>query len=240
MPKIFCEDRQQDKFLIKGEDAHHLIRVCRISIDQQIIIGMADGTEYLCVICAVEQNQVTARIIQNIQNTAEPSISVTLYQALPKADKFELIIQKSVEIGVTEIVPVLTKRCVSRPNDAAIDKKAARWNKISKSAAEQSGRGIIPTIRMPISFAQAVEQLDDYDKNLLFYEKGGVPLSQGMDLSRKRVSIWVGPEGGFEEREIMLATEYGVQLTTLGNRILRCETAPLVALSVLMHVTDNL
>ena len=171
----------------------------------------------------------------------EPTVFVTLFQALPKQDKLESIIQKSVELGVSEIVPVLTKRCISRPEPQQFNKKIDRMIKISESAAKQSGRGIIPEISGIISFDKCLEEITKCDMPLICYEKdGGVRLSSLDFNGIKTVGILIGPEGGFDQSEAESAVKAGARQIYLGNRILRCETAPLAAVSVIMSLTGNM
>ena len=171
---------------------------------------------------------------------SEPGINLTLFQAVPKLDKLEFIIQKSVELGVNRIVPVLTRRCVSRPTEKDFAKKLVRYQKIALEAAKQSGRGIIPEVAPMISFSEALEQMKQTDVPLMLYEQGGVRFSEAGLTNTGSVSILIGSEGGFDESEVLKADEAGIKRIWLGDRILRCETAPLVAVSLTMFLTGNL
>ena len=159
----------------------------------------------------------------------------------PKLDKLEHIIQKSVELGVTRIVPVLTRRCVSRPKEKDFAKKLVRLNKIAEEAAKQSGRGIIPEVLPIVSWKNAVDMMEKLDVTALLYEeKGGCAFSD-IDFSDVRsVGLVVGSEGGFDAEEVDMANSENVKRVWLGNRILRCETAPITALSILMFLTNNM
>ena len=150
----------------------------------------------------------------------------------------EWIIQKAVELGISEVVPVLTERCISRPDEKSMEKKLLRWQKIAVEAAKQCGRSRIPTVCPLMSFSQAVQALGSMEKGLFLYEKGGLPLKKALCAPAAQIGIFVG-EGGFSSEEAHLAQEVGATCTSLGNRILRCETAPLAALSAILYETDN-
>ena len=170
----------------------------------------------------------------------EPSIYVTLYQSLPKFDKMDLIVQKAVELGVSEIVPVLTKRCISRPDEKSIGKKILRWQKISKEASKQSRRGRIPKIGDLISLESAVKESNKSQVSMVFYELMGKKIGDIIKDTPKTISIFVGPEGGFDKDEILKMSSYNIKSATLGRRILRTETAPIAALSIIMYETGNM
>ena len=165
---------------------------------------------------------------------------LTLFQAMPKSDKMELIVQKAVELGAAEIVPVLTERCVSRPDEKSLEKKRQRWQKIALEAAKQSGRGTIPTIGEALSFKGCIERMKLSDRSFMCYEKGGESLSAENLSGAKSIGLLIGSEGGFEQREADFAAENGIILTGLGKRILRCETAPIAAISIIMSLTGNM
>lgn len=167
-------------------------------------------------------------------------VKVTLYQALPKGDKFKNIIQKSVELGVSEIVPVLTRRCVYRPTKSDFSKKIERFNKITESAAKQSGRGIIPQVTEMLTLKEAVESMKENDINLILYENGGERFSADMLKNAKKIGVFIGSEGGFDEEEVELVKSQNATPIWLGERILRCETAPLAAITIIMHLTGNM
>ena len=169
----------------------------------------------------------------------EPDVFVTLFQALPKGDKMDYIVQKCVELGVSRIVPVLSARCVSRPDQKSLKKKRERWQKIALQAAMQSRRGIIPEVADCVSFPQAVALAEENEKNVFFYELGGDSVKEILKEKPKTAGMFIGSEGGFEAEEASLALAHGAQAATLGKRILRAETAPLAALSVIMYQTDN-
>lgn len=239
MPKFFCEEKDEKNLYITGEDAKHISRVLRMQEGDPLFACM-DGYDYEGTITSLEDGCVTIRIISQNPNESEPSVNATLYQAMPKGEKFDLIVQKAVELGITRIVPVLTKRCVSRPDQKAIDKKLTRWQRIAKEAAKQSGRGIIPRVDPMVSYREALEQLSGHETALLFYEGGGQRINDILQPGYKDIGLMVGSEGGFEDSEIELAVQMGIPRATLGRLILRCETAPLAALAIIMNLTQNI
>ena len=239
MPRFFLEAIDKNMPVITGEDARHISRSLRMRPGEELTVCSC-GTDHQCEIVRITEDSVFLKIKSQQLCAAEPTIAVTLYQAIPKLDKLEHIIQKSVELGVTEIVPVLTRRCVSRPKEKDFSKKLERLNKIALSAAKQSGRGIIPTVDDMISFDRALERMTQESScPLMLYEEGGVRFSE-VDTQKESYSLMIGSEGGFDPSEAEKARNAGVTPIWLGNRILRCETAPLTALSILMYITKNL
>ncbi len=247
MPRFFVENDKIDLIsgtvTLTGENASHISLSLRMRIGETITVcDSSNQFDYVCEICGITKDGVTARIITSGQNNSEPDVCVTLFQALPKGDKMELVIQKSVELGVHEIVPVITDRCVSRPDEKSLARKLGRWNKISLEAAMQSGRGRVPRVSEPVSFEDAVSRIRQADIGFLCYEK-----QQGSSLnsiiSNKNahsIAFFVGPEGGISEHDAEYARDRGVTLVGLGERILRTETAPLCVLSGIMFLTDNM
>jgi len=239
MPKFFDDTFSPEKPVLTGEHLRHIGFALRMKPQERLTI-CACGTDYECEITEITQEAVFLAVLSSAPCCAEPTISVTLFQALPKADKFEQIIQKSIELGVTEIVPVLTRRCISRMSSGDFQKKLPRYQKIAQAAAQQSGRGIIPAVAPLHSLEQAAERMIALEVPLVLYEgEGGISFS-AVRSDAKSYGICIGSEGGFDPAEIELLTGKGVQSVWLGKRILRCETAPLTALSVLMFHTGNL
>jgi 16S rRNA (uracil1498-N3)-methyltransferase len=185
-------------------------------------------------------------VIEAKKSGAEPSLEVTLYQALVKSDKFDFIVQKCTELGVSRIVPVQTDRCISKPDDSSLSKKIVRWNKIAKEAAMQSGRGVVPVVEDAVSFDEALEAIGKSDCGFLCYENSPhVPIDEIYNGCKKKKEVktaafLVGPEGGISDREAEKAREAGVILASLGPRILRTETAPLCVMSSLMLMSGNM
>lgn len=240
MPRFFVDDKPQNGTLsVFGEDARHIARSLRMAIGEKITV-CSNGTDYLCELKKISDTAVLCEVISE-ESSREPSITLTLFQALPKQDKLELIIQKAVELGACEVVPVMTKRCVARPEKGQFDKKLERLGRISLEAAKQSGRGIIPQVSGIITFEECLERLKACDLSLICYEKqGGKRLSE-IDFSGvKTVGVFIGSEGGFEAAEAEKAVSAGAVPIWLGDRILRCETAPLAAISIIMSLTGNI
>lgn len=237
MPRFFLEKMNTETPVITGTDARHIGFSLRTK-PGEILTVCAGGTDYKCSINRITEDAVFLDILESRLCAAEPSIDLTLYQAVPKLDKLETIIQKSVELGASKIVPVLTRRCISRPKDFA--KKLERLNKIALEAAKQSGRGIIPEVMPIIDFKTAVSQMSETDCPVMLYEEGGVRFSQLETDGKKSFSLLIGSEGGFDPEEAEYAKNAGINTVWLGERILRCETAPLTAISILMFITKNL
>lgn len=228
---------------ITGGDVNHIKNVLRMHTGEEIMILDGNGMEYRCEIEAIS-DEILARILEAKKTEAELSVRLLLFQGLPKKDKMELIIQKAVELGVSEIIPVLTKRTIVKLEDKKKEqKKLERWQAIAEAAAKQSGRGIIPKVCETVKFSEAVKQAETLEEALIPYE-----LAEGMDEARERIrglhgkktiGIFIGPEGGFEEGEIALAVKSGIHPITLGKRILRTETAGLCILSVIMFELEQ-
>lgn len=239
MSRFFVAPFDGDTAVIHGQDAHHIARVLRMQVGDSVTLCDAHGLDYMCEITSISTDEVSLRVCDRVPSATEPTTAVTLYQGLPKSEKMEWIIQKCVEIGITRIVPVAMSRCVVKLNGVDGEKKRVRWQKIAAGAAEQSGRGIVPEIAAPISFDAMLSALKE-EYAVTFYEGGGVSLSTLVGEDTRQVSIVIGPEGGFSLEEIEKLRQNGAHIATLGKRILRCETAPLVALSVIMQLSGNI
>ena len=239
MPHFFVDEEiESSEYSLFGEDGRHIAKSLRMKQGENLTLCSPSGTVHNCVVEKVEGDFVGVRILSSEQSETEPSVKVTLYQALPKGDKMEFIIQKAVEIGVTEIVPVISSRCVSRPDQKSLSKKLLRWQKIAKQAAMQSGRGIVPKVKDAVPFEKGVENAKG--EKVIFYELGGESVKDILSDKQKEISIFIGSEGGFSSDEVDLVLKNGGRKATLGKRILRAETAPLVALTVIMYETNNL
>ncbi len=238
MPKFFCEGFSKEKSYITGEDASHIIRSLRMKQGEQLFVNDLAGTLFDCVISDISNDTVYLEITGECSDDTEPDVNVTLFQCLTKGDKFEGIVQKCVELGVKTVVPVLSSRCVSRPDEKSLRKKIERYNKISLSAAKQSGRGCIPEIKEAVTFGKMCESLKEFDSSVFLYEGGGDEI--GNVVKGKNIAVIIGPEGGFDISEVERAKENGAVPATLGKRILRTETAPIAALSVIMYITGNM
>ena len=226
--------------IIRGRDAEH-VRVLRLRPGEDLIICDAQGTDYKCRLVSAEPDKVEAEVIEVVPCPAEPSVAVTVLCGLPKGDRTDYIIQKCVEAGAGEIVFFLSNRCVARPE--APEKKLERWQRIAEEAAKQSGRGIIPTVSWAGEFAEALNIANQKELKIFLYETGereGLDSVLGANTGAKRVALMTGPEGGFAPFEADLARIVGLHVCSMGERILRCETAPVVATTAVMYATGNL
>lgn len=239
MPRFFLEELDESDVVITGPDARHIGLALRMRVGDMLTV-CAYGQDYECRIRSITPEEVHLEVCSHAVCAAEPTVSLTLYQAIPKGDKLEQIIQKAVELGAVRIVPVLTRRCVSRPKPAEFAKKLPRLQKIAVSAAKQAGRGILPEIAPMLSFGEACREIQQADKAILLYEGGGLRFSEVNLLDCHQIALIVGSEGGFDPEEARQFQEQGAVPVWLGERILRCETAPLTAISILMHLTGNL
>ncbi len=226
------EELASEYITLTGENAQHA-KVLRLKSGEQLLLCDGQGREALC---RVEEDGAL-KILERRDSVAEPGVKVSVYMAFPKAEKLEHVIQKATELGAYEILAFPSARCISRPDEKSLKKKLERWQKIAASAAEQSGRGRIPQVLTLGSYQEALQRAKNADLALLFYENERATTLQ-MALKAKpygTVSLLTGPEGGLEEAEVQKAMDAGLQVCTLGKRILRCETAPLCALSAVMY-----
>ena len=230
------EEFQPDFIVLTGENAKHA-KVLRLKNGEEVLVCDGQGRECLCTVSDVSEGQIGLVVQRQQESDAEAAVRVSIYMAFPKGDKLEHVIQKATELGAAEIVAFPSGRCVSRPDDKSLKKKLERWQKIAASAAEQSGRGVIPEVIVLGSYAEALKRAAQADKAILFYEnEQTVTLRMSLcDGEYKSVSLLTGPEGGLESSEVEKARQAGLDICTLGKRILRCETAPLCALSAVMY-----
>ena len=250
MPKFFIKTenlKENEEIWITGSDVNHIKNVLRKKIDDKINICNSDTQKnYECVIKNIEENKIVCKILDEVKSLAESNLNITIFQGLPKSDKMELIIQKSTELGVKAIVPVITKRTVIKLKDKDKQNKIDRWRKIAEVAAKQSGRDIIPTIENIINITDI--KFDDYDKILVLYEneekisiKDEIEQLKNDNKEELNIGIVIGPEGGFAESEIeQLRLNQNVSVVTLGKRILRTETVALVVSGILMYELGDL
>jgi len=240
MPRFFINYVPEERVVITGEDGRHITRSLRMQPGERLILCDSIGTDYNCEIESIADGEVTVRVLDFCKTVAEPSVNVTVYQGLPKADKMDSIVQKAVETGAVRIVPVMTARCVSKPDEKAAAKKIERWQKISQEAAKQSGRGVIPQVGALVNYRSAIKEAAQNGEIILFFEGGGQSISQLVSSETKNLAIFIGPEGGFEQAEVDFALQNGGKIGTLGARILRTETAPVAALAAIMLSTGNM
>lgn len=239
MQKLFVDYINGEKISLDEEQSRHIAKSLRMRVGDMITVCDGAGNDYGCIIEEITKDTVTLSVCYMQASDTEPSLKVSLYQGVPKSDKMEDIIQKCVELGIYEITPVLTKRSVSRPDEKQAKKKQARYNKIALEAAQQSGRGIVPSVNEMVSFKNAVAQCNA-DLKIIFYEGGGESLKALLTQNVKSVAMFIGPEGGFEKNEVEAVLESGGVNATLGKRILRTQTAPVAALSAMMMLTGNM
>lgn len=243
MPRFFIteENFENGKIVVRGEDANHISHSLRMKISEKLTLCDLHNLEYECEIEAIDSQKVTLKVLSEKMSEAEPTVDVHLFQALPKGDKAELIIQKCVELGVKKITFFLSSRCISRPDMKSFEKKLERYNKISQSAAKQCSRAYVPEIAGLISFEQAAEKALEYENSFLCYEcEPHLPLGDIIKSESKSFAVIIGSEGGFERAEAEYAFEKGIALASLGKRILRTETAPICVLSAIMFSTGNM
>ncbi len=239
MPRFFLDIPDTEQTItITGQDARHIAGSLRMRTGDTLTVCNGHGTDFDCVITAADNEQVALAVTDRRRTASEPTVEVTLYQGLPKGDKLEWIIQKAVELGVTRIVPVVTSRSIAKSSPRE-EQKTARRQKIADEAAGQSGRGILPAVEPPISFSDAARRMAK-ERTVVFYECGGAPLKEILSDPPKTLSLFIGPEGGIAPEELETLLENGAAVATLGPRILRCETAPLAALSAVMTLTGNM
>ena len=248
MYQFFVEPDQIDvvgkSVIIRGTDVNHIKNVLRMRPGEEVAVSNGiDGKEYRCGILSLEEDCVRLELRFIKEDGVELPAKIYLFQGLPKADKMELIIQKAVELGAFQVIPVAMKRCVVKLDEKKADTKIKRWQGIAEAAAKQSKRGVIPTVAPVMSYAQAVKMASEMDLKLVPYE-----LAEGMEQTKQliesvkpgqQIAIFIGPEGGFDPEEIRIATEAGIQPITLGKRILRTETAGFTTIAWLMYQLEN-
>lgn len=242
MYQFFVEPSQiQDKrIVITGNDVNHIKNVLRMKIGEEIAVSNGiDGKEYRCGIEELGEDQIVCTLRFIKEDGVELASQIYLFQGLPKADKMELIIQKAVELGVHEVIPMATKRCVVKLDEKKAVSKINRWQGIAEAAAKQSKRGVVPQVHSVMNMKEAVAYAGEMEVRLIPYE-----LAEDMAHTKQlieqvkpgqKVAIFIGPEGGFEEAEVQMALEAGIEPITLGRRILRTETAGFTILSWLMY-----
>ena len=230
---------KENEIIITGTDVNHIKNVLRMKSGEEVQISDGNNKKYLCEIVSMTGEEVHVALKEELTADTELPSNIYLFQGLPKSDKMELIVQKAVELGVFEIIPVATKRAVVKLDDKKAVKKVERWNGIAESAAKQSGRNIVPKVNEVMSYEEAIRYAKALDIILIPYE-----LAEDMNQTRQviegitpgqSVGIFIGPEGGFDASEVEYAITQGAEAITLGKRILRTETAGLTTLSILMY-----
>lgn len=249
MPRFFIEPQEVqpgDIITVGGEDARHISYSLRAKPGEEYVLCDACNYEYHCKITGITSDAVNFKLVEKKPCEAEPDVKVTLFQALIKGDKFDAVVQKAVEMGVYEIVPVISDRCVSRPDEKQLEKKIERWRKISKSAAMQCARSYVPDVTEAVTFEKCLDMISGADCGFICYEAEphepmkDIFLKSSAKIRAKTYSFFVGPEGGISPVEAEKARQSGIPLASLGKRILRTETAPLCVISSIMFYSDNL
>ncbi len=255
MTRLFTDEilpENQETYTFTGDDAHYLSDVLRMQTGESLILCDGARTDFTGLISALSHDSVTVSLIHRELNQTEPPYQAILYQGIVKGDKMDWIIQKGVELGVSAVVPVICSRSISKLEGKDIAKKLARWQKIAEEASRQCGRGHIPQVMPPISFAKAIQQsVEKSDLVFLPWEgEKSCPLSTVLERflehqpqsggTRPKISFFIGPEGGFDPKEIDLSLQTGVSTVTLGRRILRTETAGLAVLSMLIYRLERM
>lgn len=233
---VNAEELNKDFLVLTGENATHA-KVLRLKPGEKVTLSDGNGQECICTISDISAGQVSLVVNSRQQASSEPAVRASVYIAFAKGDKLEHVIQKATELGAYEIIAFPSARCVSRPDDKSLNKKLERWKKIAASASEQSGRGVVPDVLVVNSYRDALQRAKEAEIPILFYENERAT-TLSMALAGKEygsVSLITGPEGGLEPVEVEQAMDMGIHICTLGSRILRCETAPLCALSAVMY-----
>ena len=249
MPKFFVTTDQikEETISIQNEDVNHIKNVLRAKINDKIdICDYNTSKNYICEIVKIEDKKIECKIIKKVESNVESKIKVSIFQGLPKADKMELVIQKSVELGAFDITPIEMKRCVVKLNEKDKTRKIQRWQKISETAGKQSGRDIIPQINNIINVKKLCEKLGEYDLILVAYEnekentlKQELKKIKNIKKEEIKIAIIIGPEGGIDNEEIEQFKSCDAKIITLGNRVLRTETVALNMLSIIMYELDS-
>ena len=248
MPRFFVKNEQikGTTIEIQGEDVKHIKNVLRKQIGENVEICDQDTEKsYICEIEKIGNESILTNIIKELQSY-DDNIKVDIYQGLPKADKMELIIQKSVELGVNAIIPVAMKRCVVKIDSKDESKKITRWQKIAESAAKQSGRNAIPEIKNIVNVEKIIQLIKEYDCVIVAYEneKNNTIKRELLKIKENihdkvKIAVVIGPEGGLEEMDVEMLKQNGAKIVTLGHRILRTETVALNVLSVIMYELEG-
>ena len=240
MQKFFSNDIKDGRITLGAEDTRHLL-ILRFKIGEKVVISDERGTDYKCELESILKTSAVFKILDKMASDSEPDVKTALFQAMPKSEKCDFIIQKCVELGVSEIYFFISKRSVSRPDGKGMETKLKRFGEISKNAAMQCGRGEIPKIKLLSDFENVFNEMRRYELKLFLYECGGKPIKQTLENCKAgSIAYIIGPEGGFEESEAVMAAERGCITASLGKRILRAETAAVTTQGIIMYATGSL
>ena len=244
--RVFVPPEQvgEDRIVVRGDDVKHMRDVLRMESGDSVTVTCGRGMDYHCEIDSISEDEIGLVIREAVPDVAELPVRISLYQAIPKGDKLELVIQKAVELGVTEIIPMRSSRSVVRLDDAKAAKKQTRWQRIAEEAAKQSGRGIVPEVLPVMDYNAAVERASTADRILIPYElcedyETVKRLREGIREGIQSIAVFIGSEGGFERSEVEAVLAAGGEEISLGHRILRTETAAIAVLAHLMLVIEE-
>ncbi len=235
MQRFFVSEEPKGEALLGGDTRDHMEKSLRMRPGERLVLTAGTGRDFLCTLLRFTEDGALVRVDSVCENATEPKTLVTLNVSFLKGDRLEFVAQKAVELGVFAIRPVLSRRCVSRPDDEALAKKSLRLKKIIKEAAQQCGRGIIPRLLGPADLKTALAESSKRGETFFFYECGEGSLKSALRDAGGEISVFTGPEGGYEPQEAETAKAFGAKILTLGSRILRAETAPLAALSAIFY-----
>ena len=243
MPKFFVKTNQikENTIEIVGEDVKHILQVLRAKKGEKLnLCDDNTGKNYITIIEQIEPEKIVCHIVKETVSVAESKLAITLFQGMPKSDKLEYIIQKNIELGVKQIVPVVMKRCIVKWNEKEVNKKIERLQKIAISAAKQSGRDTIPKVEHPVTINNLSQIIKEFDLVLLAYEGEQnhtlkAILKNTKAVEGMKIGIIIGPEGGVEKDEVKLLEKAGAKVITLGKRILRTETAAIMVISNIIY-----
>lgn len=244
MRKFFINNSnvKGNKVYIDGPDYKHIKNVLRLKPGDNIIVNIGKDNEYQVEITGFTKDNIEADIIKEYNNQTEPCVNISLFQAIPKGEKMEYIIQKAVEIGVSKVIPIITDRVVVKIDDKNAKTKTERWQRVAEQASKQNKRCQVPEISNPIELKNSIEMIRKYDIALILYENESNntlrDVLKKIDKSISKIAILVGPEGGLCENELEMLKEF--HIVTLGNRILRTETAGLVTSAIILYETGDL
>ena len=230
-------DVKKENIILTGQDSAHVCLSLRMKAGENIIVCDGKGLDAYCEITKAAKDKTECRVLELKPSPQELPVRVFIYQSLPKGDKFEFIIQKTTELGAAGVIPVLSERCISRPDKTSFEKKLIRYRGIAKEAAQQCGRGIIPSVAGLVDFKAAVSSLYEDDIKIFCYEKEEMNSLRSVirEIEKGTVRVFIGAEGGYSDYEKELADKYGLISVTFGKRILRCETAPVFFMSAVSY-----
>ena len=242
MQRFFFNDEMivDGTFTVNDEKHNHIVRVLRMSIGEKAIFCDGNFNDFECELIEADSKKAVFKVLSEYTNKTEPDVKITVFQCLPKGEKMDDMVKRCVQYGVYEIIPVISKRCVSRPDKKSAAKKAERFNKIARSSAMQSMRGYIPKVKEMVDFQSAVQMLRQYSTGFICYENEKDRIITDFSVSDRDIAFLIGPEGGLDETEIKYACDNGIECVSLGKRILRTEDAATFLIPILLSATNNL